>query len=84
MDSYSKRHLLIPLYKPYKFVLGISEHSVDYLSMDIKVFIAAISTKTKSLSELSADLTGMSVGVGWTLFCLFREAIYERACTSYQ
>ena len=40
-----------------------------------------ISTKNQSRNELSTDLTVMSEGVGWTLFCLFREAIYERACT---
>ena len=26
--SYSKSYLLSPLYKPYKFVIGISEHPV--------------------------------------------------------
>ena len=40
-----------------------------------------ISRTTQSRSELSADLTGVNVEVGWILFCLFREAIYERACT---
>ena len=40
-----------------------------------------ISRTTQSRSELSADLIGLNVEVGWILFCLFREAIYERACT---
>ena len=40
-----------------------------------------ISHTTQSRSELSADLTGVNVEVGWILFCLFREAIYESACT---
>ena len=40
-----------------------------------------ISRTTQSRSELSADLTGVNVEVGWILFCLFREVIYERACT---
>ena len=40
-----------------------------------------ISRTTQSRSELSAELTGVNVEVGSILFCLFREAIYESACT---
>ena len=41
-----------------------------------------ISRTIQSRSELSADLTGVNVEVGLILFCLFREAIYLRACTT--
>ena len=40
-----------------------------------------ISRTAQSRSELSADLTGVNVEVGWILFCLFRDVIYESACT---
>ena len=43
-----------------------------------------ISRTTQPGSELSADLTCMKLEVGWTLFCLFREAIYESACTPWR
>ena len=60
--------------------LCTSKHYNDLYFVNVSATLR-ISTRTESRSELSADLTGMNMEVVWTLFCLFREAIYERACT---